>query len=116
MGVVYRAFDRERNEPIAIKALRQLDGEHLLRFKQEFRAVQSLQHPKLVTLGELIEAQGSWFFTMELIEGTDFQSHVSPRRQRESAGGLALDLGPGHAEEAPASFDEARLRPALMQL
>ena len=38
------ALLKERNETIAIKTLRNLDGEGLLRFKNEFRSAQSLQH------------------------------------------------------------------------
>jgi eukaryotic-like serine/threonine-protein kinase len=100
MGVVYRALDRERGETIAIKALRNLDGEGLLRFKNEFRSIQSLQHPNLVSLGELIEKNGRWFFTMELVDGVDFYSHVNPRGDR----------GDG------AACDHDRLRAALRQL
>ena len=102
MGVVYRALDRERNETIAIKTLRNLDGEGLLRFKNEFRSVQSLQHPNLVSLGELIERNGRWFFTMELVDGVDFYRYVSPRRERGDGDGLPCD--------------HDRLRAALRQL
>jgi len=119
MGVVYRALDRERNETVAIKALRHLDGERLLRFKNEFRSIQTLQHPNLVSLGELIEAQGRWFFTMELVEGIDFFSYVRMRWGRASEEELSgeepadLDFDPG---AAAALFDEERLRRALLQL
>ena len=102
MGVVYRALDRERNETIAIKTLRNLDGDGLLRFKNEFRSVQSLQHPNLVSLGELIERNGRWFFTMELVDGVDFYRYVSPQRER------------GEVEGLPCDHD--RLRAALRQL
>ncbi|HEU5056707.1 MAG TPA: protein kinase, partial [Kofleriaceae bacterium] len=102
MGVVYRALDRERNETIAIKTLRNLDGEGLLRFKNEFRSVQSLQHPNLVSLGELIEKNGRWFFTMELVDGVDFFRYVAPHRERGDRVGRPCD--------------HERLRAALRQL
>jgi tetratricopeptide (TPR) repeat protein len=117
MGVVYRALDRERNETVAIKTLRNLDGDRLLRFKNEFRSIQSLQHPNLVSLGELIEAHGAWFFTMELVEGIDFYSYVRPRWPRPSDDDLGeeteLDFDPAQPR---ATFDEERLRAALAQL
>ena len=49
-----RGAGRERNTRVALKTLRALDGEALLRFKSEFRALQDLQHPNLVALGELV--------------------------------------------------------------
>ena len=76
MGVVYAALDRYRQERVAIKTLHAEDPGALLRLKNEFRALQDLQHPNLVSLGELFHEQGQWFFTMELIDGVDFISYV----------------------------------------
>ena len=58
MGVVYEALDREHNARVALKTLRHLDAQGLYRFKNEFRALQGMQHQNLVSLGELIEADG----------------------------------------------------------
>ena len=69
MGVVYEALDRERNTPVALKTLRHLTPDSLIRFKHEFRALQDLHHDNLVSLGELFEHRGRWFFTMELVRG-----------------------------------------------
>jgi len=76
MGVVHEAFDRERHVRVALKTIRQLTPDSLLRFKHEFRVLQDLQHPNLVRLDELFEADGTWFFTMELIEGVDLLTYV----------------------------------------
>ena len=76
MGVVYEAFDREQRTAVALKSMRSVTGQNLFRFKNEFRALQDIVHPNLVRLGELIEAEGTWFFTMELIEGSIFTSYV----------------------------------------
>ena len=108
MGVVYAAWDRERQERVAIKTLDEGSSSELLRLKTEFRALQELEHPNLISLGELFEEQGRWFFTMELVEGEDFVSHV--RRS-------CADPGPdGEGDIVRWTFDEGRLRESLIQL
>ncbi len=94
-GVVYEAIDREQECRVALKTLRVQDPDRILALKREFRVVADIVHPQLVRLGELFEAQGTWFFTMEFIDGDDFLTHVR-------GGGGALD--------------EARLRAAFAQL
>ena len=76
MGVVYRAYDRERGVEVALKTLRGITPESVLRFKSEFRALRDLRHPNLVELGELFENAGIWFFTMELVRGVKFLAWV----------------------------------------
>ncbi len=102
MGEVYRAYDRERDTIVALKVLRQLNADTLLRFKNEFRRLQDVQHPNLVTLGELFSEAGHWFFSMELVDGFDFLTWCCPSQSplRDERGLL----------------DEARLRQALAQL
>jgi eukaryotic-like serine/threonine-protein kinase len=94
MGVVYEAYDRERQTVVALKTLRNAHATALARFKGEFRALQRLEHPNLVSLGELITAGRLSFFTMELVAGVPFLEYVR-------AGGIC---------------DESRLRACLAQL
>jgi len=70
MGIVYEVFDRDRGERVALKMLRNVDGAAILLLKQEFRTLNKLIHPNLVRLGELFESRGDWFFTMELVKGS----------------------------------------------
>lgn len=119
MGVVYHALDKERTTQVAIKTIRDFDADSLLRFKQEFRSIQGLEHPNLIRLGELIESEGCWFFTMELINGTNFYRYVRGSRKSEAA--TDRDIGnettsPAIGSMSAVAFDEERLRQTLAQL
>ncbi len=105
MGVVHEAFDRERLERVALKALPGVDGTAVYRLKQEFRTLADVAHPNLVSLYELVAEDGKWFFTMELVDGVNFLDHVRPNPAMTETG----------AAEAR-SLDEPRLRAALRQL
>ncbi|MGH7438126.1 MAG: serine/threonine-protein kinase PknK, partial [Polyangiaceae bacterium] len=76
MGVVHRARDTERAEIVALKTMSRLDPGALLRFKREFRALADISHPNVVQLYELFSEGDFWFFTMELVEGTDLLTWV----------------------------------------
>lgn len=80
MGVVYEAWDRDRGGPVALKTLLYTSaGDDVLLFKNEFRALQDIVHPNLVTLQELFhDENGQWFFTMDLIDGVDVLEWVRP--------------------------------------
>ncbi len=99
-----------------------------MRLKQEFRALQGIQHQNLVSLLELVFEEGYWFVTMELVDGVPLTSYV--RGDGRAVSGTATThvdrdtLSPGLtrrpvAEPIAASLDEdgvTRLRACLPQL
>jgi serine/threonine-protein kinase len=83
MGVVYRAFDRELQEPVAIKTLRPeaLAGGSaaLERFKQEIRLARRIAHRNVVRTYDLGEQNGMYYLTMEYVEGTSLKQLITSR-------------------------------------
>ncbi|WP_437553519.1 protein kinase [Sorangium sp. So ce367] len=90
MGVVYEAVDAARGRRFALKTLRRLDPKTLYRFKNEFRRAADLSHPNLIQLYELTAEKDRWFFTMELIDGSDFRTYFEQIRASRSADGAPL--------------------------
>ena len=121
MGAVFEAFDRERERNVALKVLTVENPDALLRFKREFRALQSVHHPNLVSLGELFAQGDNWFFTMELVRGIDVLEYIRAEAPPAGVPDGRATL-PGHRARGPlgaggtAPFDEARLRAAFHQL
>ncbi len=96
MGTVFRAFDRQRRRPVALKVMNRAGGAAILRFKHEFRTLLGVAHPNLVTLYELIFDGNQWLLTMELLDGVSFLQYV-----RDEA---PLATGPG--KPAPTDGDD----------
>jgi tetratricopeptide (TPR) repeat protein/TolB-like protein len=72
MGEVWLARDTRLDREVAIKVLSPevaADPERLERFRREARAVAALNHPNIVTIFSVEEANGVPFFTMEYVEG-----------------------------------------------
>ncbi len=75
-GVVYHAYDQERQSEVALKLLHKSEATALYQFKQEFRALTDITHPNLITLYELLSEKDYWFFTMALVPGVNFLEYV----------------------------------------
>ena len=72
MGEVYRATDTKLGRDVALKVLpAEMAGspERLERFRREAKALAALDHPGIVTVHSVEEADGVHFLTMQLVEG-----------------------------------------------
>jgi WD40 repeat protein/tRNA A-37 threonylcarbamoyl transferase component Bud32 len=81
MGAVYQAHDPVLDRQVALKVISQkllADPDTQARFRREARAAAKLQHPNIVTIYELGEAQGTLYIAMELLEGADLSQAIHP--------------------------------------
>jgi hypothetical protein len=84
-GAVFEALDRNSGTHVGLKVLDRPRAGDLRMFKREFRTLSEVTHANIVQLYELFDDGRHWFFTMELVRGTDFvswagQSASSARR------------------------------------
>src|SRR5881275_1362317 len=81
MGEVWRAYDSVIRRYVALKLLsragRSADARD--RFMREARAAGALQHPNIVTIYDLGEADGQLFIAMELVDGRDLSTLIALR-------------------------------------
>jgi serine/threonine protein kinase/Tfp pilus assembly protein PilF len=120
MGEVYRARDARLKRDIAIKVLPQnvaSSPERLARFELEATTVAGLNHPNIVVLHSIEEAQGTRFLTMELVDGGSLDHSITP-------GGLpaarVIELGIAMADALAAAHEKGvihrDLKPANVML
>jgi serine/threonine-protein kinase len=80
MGEVYLAQDTKLDRRVAIKFLNEefsRDVDKLKRFIQEAKAASALNHPNILTVYEIGEADGKNYIATELIDGKTLREHLS---------------------------------------
>ncbi len=82
MGQVYRATDTKLGRDVALKMLppeTAADPARLDRFQREARALATLDHPGIVSVFSVEEADGVHFLTMQLVEGQSLDHFIPDR-------------------------------------
>ena len=82
MGEVYAAEDTKLHRRVALKILPPEvagDPERLARFEREATAIAALNHPSIVTIHAVEEAEGLHFMAMELVEGKPLSALIAKR-------------------------------------
>jgi serine/threonine protein kinase len=79
MGQVYRATDTTLGRDVALKILPAdlaANPESFARFQREARVVAALNHPHIVTIFSVEQADGVHFLAMELVEGQSLDRRI----------------------------------------
>jgi tetratricopeptide (TPR) repeat protein len=106
MGVVLKAKDRELGRMVALKRLPENLRDHpkaVALFRREAQAAAALNHRNIVTIFDAGEEAGSYFITMELLEGLPLNAILKKRGQLSAADvarlGIQIAAGLHYAHE-----------------
>ena len=108
VGTVYRARHRESGAVVAVKLLGPppvCEPTATRRLAREFEALQGLHHPNVVRVFEAGVFEGYSFLAMELVEGLDLRSYLSPAIDASPYAGLTGEEATPAGGAAP-WFDE----------
>jgi tetratricopeptide (TPR) repeat protein len=104
MGEVWAAEDTKLERKVALKLLpAQLtqDADRVRRFIQEAKAASALNHPNIITIHEIAEADAGRFIVMELVVGRTLGALIDEGSALDSlaawGGQMAKALGVAHA-------------------
>jgi serine/threonine protein kinase/predicted Zn-dependent protease len=104
MGKVYKVFDTDIREKIALKLLRSeiaLDRETIERFSNELKLARKISHRNVCRMFDLGKAEGTTFITMEFVAGEDLKSFI--HRAKQLSIGTAVSI----AKQACEGLEEA---------
>jgi serine/threonine protein kinase/Tfp pilus assembly protein PilF len=84
MGRVYKVFDTDIKEKVALKLLKPeiaSDRETIERFSNELKLARRIRHKNVCGMFDLGKAEGTNFITMEYVPGEDLKSFIHRSRQ-----------------------------------
>jgi dienelactone hydrolase/predicted Ser/Thr protein kinase len=103
MGRVYKVLDHEVGEPIALKLLRgeiATREDTIRRFREELRLARRISHKNVCRMFDLGSSEGTYFITMEYVDGEDLKKFIRRSGQLTvgKAVAIARQVGEGLAE------------------
>lgn len=109
-STVYRATDSQLGRTVALKLLDPLflrEPDFVQRFRQEARTAAQLQHPHIVTIYEIVEAESQLAIAMQYVPGQDLGKLL------RTAGALAPARALPLLQQVAAALDYAHTRGAV---
>jgi serine/threonine protein kinase/Tol biopolymer transport system component len=116
MGAVYKARDTRLDRFVALKILpaeRMADPDRRRRFIQEAKAASALNHPNIVTIYDIGEAEGVHYIAMEYVEGRTLDGLIGRKGMPlAEALGLAVQIADGLGKAHGAGIIHRDLKPS----
>jgi serine/threonine protein kinase len=106
MGRVYRAYDKEIGEEIALKVLHPdiaLDQKTVERFRNEIKLARKITHKNVCRMHELHQDGKQLFITMEYVPGQDLKEQI--KQTRALTAGQAISIAKQVAEGLAEAHD-----------
>jgi tetratricopeptide (TPR) repeat protein/tRNA A-37 threonylcarbamoyl transferase component Bud32 len=91
MGKVYKVFDTEIKEKVALKLLKPdiaADSETIERFRNELKFARKIRHKNVCQMFDLAKDEGSYYITMEYVHGEDLKRLI--RKMGQLSAGQAI--------------------------
>jgi len=103
MGSVYKAYDTEVEEKVALKLLNPeiaSDEETIKRFRNELKLARTISHKNVCRMYDLGQQEGAYYITMEYVAGENLKSFIRRSGQLtvDKAIGVAAEICDGLAE------------------
>ena len=116
MGRVYKVLDNEINEKIALKLLKPEvagDEKRIQRFRNELRNARKISHKNVCRMYHFSKAEGSYYITMEYVEGEELRSFMKRigKMPKEKVLSVAKQVVSGLAEAHKLGVVHCDLKP-----
>ena len=119
MGEVYLAQDSRLGRRVALKLLPDYFvtyGDRLRRFRQEARAASALNHPNIITIHEIGEADTTHYIVTEFIEGETLRALIGNRIELVRALDIAVQTASALAAAHAAGIVHRDIKPENIML